>query len=185
MSLYHNAKAKVKFAPDSFTDFINLSIGVLQGDTLAPYLFIIVLDYVLYNALSNASLGLQLTKKVGTRTRTTTPATYLSDLDFADDIMLTSDCAIKAQTMLSAIEETALKVGLRINLKKTEYLLVGNWTDPVIIFLTSGPIARVEDFKYLGSWLMNSTKDFEVRKALAWNAATKLVKVWKRKSMSL
>jgi len=86
--------------------------------------------------------------------------------------------------MLSAIENTALKVGLKINLKKTEYLLVGAWVDPVMISLSSGPLARVDDFKYLGSWLMNSMKDFEVRKALAWKAATRLVKVWKRKHMS-
>jgi hypothetical protein len=45
-------------------------------------------------------------------------------------------------------------------------------------------VARVDDFKYLGSWLMNSMKDFEVRKALAWKAATRLVKIWKRKHMS-
>jgi hypothetical protein len=135
---------------------------------------------LIYNALSNASLGLQLTKKVGTRTRITTPATFLSDLDFADF----SDCVVKAQTMLSAIENTALKVGLKINLKKTEYLLVGAWVDPVMVSLSSGPLARVDDFKYLGSWLMNSMKDFEVRKALAWKAATRLVKVWKRKNMS-
>ena len=51
MSLYYGATAKVKLENNEFTDFISLSSGVLQGDTWAPYLFIIVLDYVLSSAL--------------------------------------------------------------------------------------------------------------------------------------
>ena len=45
-SLYENTRAKV-VSPDGETEFINIVAGVLQGDTLAPYLFIIVLDYVM------------------------------------------------------------------------------------------------------------------------------------------
>ena len=33
--------------PDGDTDFFDSVIGVLQGDRLTPYLFIICLDYVL------------------------------------------------------------------------------------------------------------------------------------------
>ena len=41
------------------TEFINISGGVLQGDTLSPFLFIIYLDYVLKKALyRNIILGL-------------------------------------------------------------------------------------------------------------------------------
>ena len=43
-SLYYGAKAKVRYDSEKFTDFIELRIGVLQGDTLAPYLFVIVMD---------------------------------------------------------------------------------------------------------------------------------------------
>ena len=39
-------KAKVH-SPDGDTGFFDIVAGVLQGDTLAPYLFIICLDYVL------------------------------------------------------------------------------------------------------------------------------------------
>ena len=44
--LYKNTKVKVR-SPDGDTDYFDIVAGVLQGDTLAPYLFIICLDYVL------------------------------------------------------------------------------------------------------------------------------------------
>ena len=44
--LYKNTKVKVR-SPDGDTEYFDIVAGVLQGDTLAPYLFIICLDYVL------------------------------------------------------------------------------------------------------------------------------------------
>ena len=41
--LYKNTKVKVH-SPDGDTDYFNIVAGVLQGDTLAPELFIICLD---------------------------------------------------------------------------------------------------------------------------------------------
>jgi hypothetical protein len=57
MSMHYGAKAKVKYSNDQFTNFIDLSIGVLQGDTLAPNLFVIVVDYVIRVALADQSLA--------------------------------------------------------------------------------------------------------------------------------
>jgi hypothetical protein len=65
---YYGAKAKVKYSNDQLTNFIDLSIGVLQGDTLAPYMFVIVVDYVMTVALADQSLGLKIANKVGTTT---------------------------------------------------------------------------------------------------------------------
>ena len=44
MILYRNTKVKVR-SPDGDTEYFDIVAGVLQGDTLAPYLFIICLDY--------------------------------------------------------------------------------------------------------------------------------------------
>ena len=49
--MYENTRAKV-ITPDGETDFFEIKAGVLQGDTLAPYLFAIVLDHVLKNTFS-------------------------------------------------------------------------------------------------------------------------------------
>ena len=45
MILYKNRKVKV-CSQDGDTDYFDILAGVQQGDTLAPYLFIICLDYV-------------------------------------------------------------------------------------------------------------------------------------------
>jgi hypothetical protein len=121
MSLYTGATTKVKY-DDQFTDFIPLSTGVLQGDTLAPYLFIIVLDYILRTALHDESLGFKIANSIS---RSRGKAKYICELAFADDILLISDCHIKAQTMALSIESVARQVGLKINVQKTEYILVG------------------------------------------------------------
>jgi len=68
------------------TDVFDITAGVLQGDTLAPFLFIIVLDYALRKAIDGREeeLGLQTKQRRSRRC----PATYITDLDFADDIAI-------------------------------------------------------------------------------------------------
>ena len=46
MRLYKNTKVKV-WSPDVDKDFFDIVDGVQQGDTSAPYLFIIIQDSVL------------------------------------------------------------------------------------------------------------------------------------------
>ena len=50
MILNRNTKVKVR-SPDGDTEYFDIVAGVLQGDTLAPYLFIICLDYVLRTSI--------------------------------------------------------------------------------------------------------------------------------------
>ena len=48
--LYRNTKVKVR-SPDGDTEYFDIVAGVLQGDTLAPNLFIICLEYVLRTSI--------------------------------------------------------------------------------------------------------------------------------------
>ena len=66
--LYEDTKAKV-LTPDGETDLFEIKAGVLQGDTLAPYLFIIALDYSLRKAINGneEKLGFRLKKRQSRR----------------------------------------------------------------------------------------------------------------------
>ena len=74
-----------------------------------------------------------------------TPAIYLTDLDFADDIVLFGSSIANAQKLVTSLEKAALKVGLRINQTKTEYILIGDWgkRKQKNIKVCGGPLKRV------------------------------------------
>ena len=186
MSVYRGAQAAILDVYGQVVDEakIDLSVGVLQGDTLAPFLFILVMDFVLRKAMVE-SLGIQISKKTGTASRGS-PAKYLTDLDFADDIVLFSSNINGAQKLLSNLERVALSVGLKINQLKSEYMLVGAWGDTQqrAIKIRAGLLKLVTDYKYLGSWLEDSVKDFKIRRDLAWLAHRKLWRIWKSKTIT-
>ena len=52
--LYRNTKVKVR-SPDGDTEYFDIVAGVLQGDTLAPYLFIIYLEHRLIKSEKTSS----------------------------------------------------------------------------------------------------------------------------------
>ena len=63
MILYRNTKVKVR-SPDGDTDYFDLVAGALQGDTLALYLYIISLDYVISKSIDKIKEnGFKLTKE--------------------------------------------------------------------------------------------------------------------------
>jgi hypothetical protein len=88
--------------------------------------------------------------------------------------MLLSDDTINSQKQLDLVDIVARKVGLKINRAKTEFTMVGNWASPIELRVSTSTINLVRDFKYLGCWLLNCSKDFEIRNALAWKACIQL-----------
>ena len=96
LCLYTNNSAVI-LIPDGETTTCNILAGVLQGDTLAPFLFIVVLDYVLRVSLDSMNeKGLQLHP----RKSRSHPAQHLTDLDFADDLPLTTEAVSDADSLL-------------------------------------------------------------------------------------
>ena len=80
---YTDTLAKV-MTPEGLTEAFKILAGVLQGDTLAPYLFIIVVDYIMRTAMGN------LEEPVGSTVRPRQsrrhPAEKLADVVFVDDV---------------------------------------------------------------------------------------------------
>ena len=113
--MYDNTKACVQ-SPDGETDYFEIFIGVRQGNTLAPYLFAIVLDYVMRQVFEGreSELGFHLHRRRSRRH----PAVVITDLDFADDLALLTEEIAQAQEVLSRLETGARKVGFSATPKR-------------------------------------------------------------------
>ena len=75
------------------------------------------------------------------------------------------------------MEGAAAAVGLICNESKTEFISTSS-TEDHILSLSGANIKRVEDFIYLGSHIMDSYKDFNSRKGMAWSACNRLDQIW-------
>ena len=176
-NMYDTTKARV-ISPDGETEEFDIQAGVLQGDTLAPFLFIIVLDYCLRQAIPEdkaQELGFTITPRQSRRIGKET----ITDLGFADDLALLSDTVDQAQELLLALERHAAKIGLQINSKKTEYMSFNQSSNVPISTLNGSKLQKVHNFKYLGAWMASTSQDIHVRKGLAWKSINKLQKIWK------
>ena len=106
-------------SPDGDADYFEIVAGVLQGDTIAPYLFIICLDYVLRTSIDKIrENGFELTKKRSKRY----PAKTITDADYADDKAILGNTPDQAETLLHNLERAAAGTGLHVNAHKTEYM---------------------------------------------------------------
>ena len=118
MMVYRNTKVKVH-SPDGDTDYFDIVAGILQGDTLPPYLFIICLDYILRTSIDKIQEnGFKLTKERSRRY----PAKTITDADYADDIALLANAPAPAKTLLHSLEQAAASIDLHVNAHKTEHL---------------------------------------------------------------
>ena len=116
MMLYKNTKVKVR-SPDGQTDYSYIVAGMLQGNTSAPCLFIVYLDYVLRTSIDNMKdNGFELAKERCRRY----PAQTITDVDYADDIALIANTPAQSEHPAYSLERAAADIGLHINENKTE-----------------------------------------------------------------
>ena len=157
----------------SISDPFDLTTGVLQGDVLAPFLFIILVDYLLSKA-SGPDSGVVTFPRQSRRY----PAKMLNNLDFADDIALLESSMSRAQSQLTRTADAAADLRLVISAPKTEFMTINCHPQPPLqVYGTS--INHVTDFKYLDFMMASSASYLKRRKALAWTAFWKLERLWK------
>ena len=141
---------------------------------LAPYLFIICLDYVLRTSIDKIrENGFELTKKRSRRY----PPTTITDADYADDIAILANTPDQAETLLHSLERAATSIGLYVNAHKTEYMCYNQTGD--ISTLEGTPLKLVDKFTYPGSSVESTEKDIETRLTKAWIAINRLLIIWK------
>jgi len=87
--------------------------GVWQGCILSPFLFLIIIDFIMRKTTHGQDYGIQLGRE------------KLADLDFADDIALLSNTRDALQDITTGLQNNGMKVGLRISAEKTKAMIVG------------------------------------------------------------
>ena len=171
MIFYRNTKVKV-LSPDGDTDYFDIVAGVLQRDTLATYLFIICLDYMLRTLIDTIKEnGFELTKKRSKRY----PAKTITDTNYTDDIVLLAN----AEILLHSLEWAAAGVGLHVNAHKTEYTRMCFNQTGDISTLNGSSLKLVDKFTYLGSSVSSTETDIDTRLTKAWTAINRLSVIWK------
>ena len=139
--LYRNTKENVCFT-DGDTDYFDIVAGVLPGD-IAPYLFIICLDYVLRTSIDKIKENtFKLTKE---RSRKY-PAQTNTDADYGDNIALRANVTANAETLLHRRERAAAGIGLHVNAHKTENKCFNQRDD--ISTLNGSSLKLVDKFTY-------------------------------------
>ena len=140
---------------------INIPIGkgVRQGDTISPKLFTAALQWVM-KSLDWDDKGIRVDGK------------FLSNLRFADDIVIFSRSTTEAEAMLGELNEAGRKIGLRINRKKTQFMK-NAWCNGGHVNIDGSPIVETKSYVYLGR-SMNMENDMKEelvrRRRAAWSA---------------
>ena len=127
------------------TEWFKTTSGVLQGDTLSPYIFIVLLDYALKKTLQD-DYGFVVGKRNGSRH----PAIHIGVLAYADDICLLVESIDDVECPLHWLETSAAKIGLTINHNKSKTMHLGQASVRHIRFANGDPVDRCDKFEYLG-----------------------------------
>ena len=81
------------------------------------------------------------------------------------------------EKLLKILETVAASVGLYMNTTKTKFIAVN--TEGTITAQNGCDLEQVNDFNYLGSKIISSENDIQVRIGSAWSALNKLTPIWK------
>lgn len=95
-ALCNNSKSAV-YVDGHIAKEFKVTTGVLQGDVVAPFLFIIMIDYTMKTSEGNHGLT------TVTRRSSRYPKEVVNDLDFADDIALLENSFEQAQAQLNTV----------------------------------------------------------------------------------
>nr|KAG5687299.1 hypothetical protein BaRGS_016900 [Batillaria attramentaria] len=161
---------------DSLSESFEVKTGVRQGCLLSPFLFLLVIDWIMKTTTAGRKNGIQWTLW-----------TQLDDLDFADDLALLSHSHSQMQDKTTCLEATSAGTGLKINRKKTELMKI-NTTANTPVTVGGEPIREVESFVYLGSVVDGqggTDRDVTARIGKARAAMVMLKNVWASKVVSI
>ena len=184
-TIHEDMSAKLRINGQDVEGEIRVSNGLRQGYTMAPALFNLFFNLVVETWREQCmEEGITILHKadgrlVGSRA-SKCDTEKLSELQFADDIVILAQTKEKAVHAMSKLFEITSQWGLTISVPKTKVLVVGG-SDEEEHFLSVGDrqLEIVEEFKYLGSVIHHSgsaQSDIEGRIATASRAFGRLRK---------
>ena len=173
MMLYKIMKVNV-CCLDGGTDYFDIEACVLQGDTLAPYLFIIYLNYVLRMSID---IIIDNCFKLAKERSWRYPTQTITVADYADDMALLANTSALDETLLHSLKRAAAGMGLHVNADKMEYVCLSQRGDISILNGTS--LKLVDTFTYQGSSVSSTEKDINMQLAKAWTVIGRLLVIWK------
>ena len=112
-NLYRDQEATVR-TEHGTTDWYQIGKGVCQGCILSPCLFNLYAEYIMRNAgLEEAQAGIKITWR------------NVNNLRYADDTTLMAESEEELKSLLMKVKEESEKVGLKLNIQKTEIMASG------------------------------------------------------------
>ncbi|TKR59886.1 hypothetical protein L596_029494 [Steinernema carpocapsae] len=155
-NIYSQATSKIQVGRAQVQ--IEIQRGVRQGDTISPKLF-------------NAALE-ETFKELRWEPRPEHQRRRISNLRFADDIVLIADTEEELQLMVTELQEASRRSGLKINRQKTKAMAA----EEINILLDGEAIQQVTSFVYLGQAIQvrrDPCKEIGRRISSGWNAFRK------------
>ena len=107
-NLYAGQEATVRTGHGT-TDCFQIGKGVRQGCILSPCLFNFYSEYIMRNTgLEEAQAGIKIARR------------NINNLRYADDTTLMAESEEELKSLLMKVKEESEKVGLKLNIQKTE-----------------------------------------------------------------
>ena len=137
--LYAGQEATVRTGHGA-TDWFQIGKRVCQGCILSPFLFNLYAEYIMRNTvLEEAQAGIKIVGR------------NVNNLRYGDDTTLTAENEEKLKSLLMKVKEKSEKVGLKINIQKTEIMA----SSPITSWKRDGEtVETVADFFFF-FWLQN------------------------------
>ena len=110
--IYQDMGCRVVHAGQTSEKF-QVKTGVRQGCLLSPFLFLLVIDWIMRETKRGKNIGIQWTL-----------FEQLDDLDFAGDLDLLAHNQNQMHDKTHRLETFSAKTGLKINLRKTELIKI-------------------------------------------------------------
>ena len=112
-NLYAGQEATVRTGHGR-TDWVQIEKGVCQGYTSSPCLFNLYSEHIMSNAgLDEARAGIKIAE------------ININNLTYADDTKLMAESEEELKSLLMKVKEESEKVGLKLNIQKTNIMASG------------------------------------------------------------